>query len=115
MFSRFIVLLSFSSSCLNVLSPKTCVPKVTKDINVKAFNIITNKNETKAMTEHISSNCKCKFNTTICNSNPKWNSKTCQCERKNYCKCKKDYSWNTSTCICENSKYLKSVANTSLT
>ena len=24
----------------------------------------------------------------------------CQCECKNYQKCKKDYSWNPSACIC---------------
>ena len=38
----------------NVLSPKICVPKGTKDINVKAFNMIAIKNEAKAMTIHIS-------------------------------------------------------------
>ena len=70
-----------TGSC-NVLSPKTCVPKVTKDINVKAFNMITNKNA-KAMTEYIPCDCKCKFNSTICNSNQKWDNKTCQCECKN--------------------------------
>ena len=37
----------------NVLSPKICVPKGTKDINVKAFNMITIKNEAKTMTIHI--------------------------------------------------------------
>ena len=37
----------------NVLSPKICLPKETKDINVKAFNMITNKNEAKTMTKHI--------------------------------------------------------------
>ena len=77
-----------SGSC-NVLSPKICVPKETKDINVKAFNMITNKNEAKAMTEHISCDCKCKFNSTTCNSNQKWNNKTFQCECKNYPKSKK--------------------------
>ena len=46
----------------NVLSPKICVPKETKDINVKAFNVIKNKVEAKATTEHIPCNCKCKFN-----------------------------------------------------
>ena len=76
--------------------------------------MITNKNEAKAMTEHISCDCKCKFNSTICNSNQKWNNKTCQCECKNYRTCKKDYGWNPSTCICENNKYLKSIANTSM-
>ena len=74
-----------------------------------------NKNEAKVMTEHISCECKHKFNNTICNSNQKWNNKTCQCECKSYRKCKKDYSWNPSTCICENSKYLKSIADTSVT
>ena len=41
-----------TASC-NVLSPKICVPKDTKGIIVKEFNIITKKNEAKAMTEHI--------------------------------------------------------------
>ena len=31
---------------------------------------------TTAMTGHISCDCKCKFNSTICNSNYKWNKKT---------------------------------------
>ena len=50
----------------NVLSPKICLPNETKDINVKAFNMITNKDEAKAMAEHISCDCKCKFNSTTC-------------------------------------------------
>ena len=77
--------------------------------------MITSKNEAKAMTEHISCDCKCKFIITTCNSNQKWNNKTCQCDCKNYCKCKKDYSWNPSTHICENGKYLESIADTSVT
>ena len=110
-----IISLNKCTESFNVLSPKICVPKETKDIHVEAFNMITNKNEAKAMTEHISCDCKCKFNSTICNSNQKWNNKTCQCECKNYCKCKKDYSWNPSKCICEKSNYLKSIAHTSMT
>ena len=46
-----------SGSC-DVLSPKICVLKEKKDINAKAFNMIINKNEAKAMTEHISCDCK---------------------------------------------------------
>ena len=38
----------------------------------------------------------------------------CQCECKNYRKCKKYFSWNPSTCTCENSKYLKNIAHTSV-
>ena len=55
-----------TESC-NVLSPKIFTPKETKDINVKAFTMITNKNEAKAMIKHIS----CDFNSTTCNSNQK--------------------------------------------
>ena len=72
--------LNKSSGSCNVLSSKNCVPKEAKDMNVKAFNIITNKDETKAMTEHILCDYKCKFNSTIYNWNQKWNNKTCQCE-----------------------------------
>ena len=46
----------------NVLSPKIYVSKEPKDINIKAFHMITNTNEASAMKEHISCNCKCKFN-----------------------------------------------------
>ena len=67
-------------SC-NALSPKICVPKETKDINVKAFNTITNKNEAKTMTKFISFDCKCKFNSTTYNLNQKRNNKLCHCER----------------------------------
>ena len=104
----FMISLNNITGSCNILSSKVCVPKETRDINVEAFNMITNKNEAKAMTEHISRDCKCKFNSTVYNSNQKWNNKTCQCECKNYGTCKKDCSWNHNTCICENSKYLKS-------
>ena len=72
-----------TGSC-NALSPKMCVPKETKDVNVKAFNMITNKDEAWAMTEHISCDCKCNFNSRTCNLKQNWNDKICQCECKNY-------------------------------
>ena len=97
------------------LLQKYVFQKETKDINIKSFNMITNKDEVKAMTEHSSCDCKCKFNSTTCNSKQKWNNKTCQCACKNYHKCEKDYSWNPSTCMFENSKYLKSIVDTSVT
>ena len=59
------------SGSYSVLLPKICVPEKTKDINVNAFNMITNKNEANTITKHISCDCKCKFNTTTCNSNQK--------------------------------------------
>ena len=79
----FIISLNKRTGSCNVLSPKICVPKETKDINVKAFNMITNKHEAKAMIEHISCDCKYKCNSTTYNSKQKWNNKICQCECKN--------------------------------
>ena len=111
-FYPFMISLDQCTGSCNVFSPKICVPKETKDINVKVFNLIANKNEAKTMTEHISCDCKCKFNSTKCISNQKWNNKTCQWECKNHRTCQKDYSWNPSTYISENSKNLKSIADT---
>ena len=64
----FMISLNKCTGSCNVLSPKICVPKETKDINVKAFNMITKKDEAKAMTEHISCDCKSIFNSKTCNS-----------------------------------------------
>ena len=104
----------YTGSC-NVLPPNMCVPKEPKHIHVKAFNMTTNKDKAKAVIEHISGDCKCKFNSATCNSEQKCNNKTCQHECKNYRKCKENYHWNRSRCTFENAKYLKSVADTSVT
>ena len=57
----------------NVLSPNIYVFQrnlmLKKCINVKAFNIIANKNEAKIMAKHISCDLKCKLNKTTFNSN----------------------------------------------
>ena len=89
----FIISLDKCTGSCNVLSPYICVPKKKKrkkEINAKAFNMITYKNEAKAMRKHISCDCKCKFISTTWNSNQKWNNKSCQCECKIYPTCKKD-------------------------
>ena len=52
-----------TGSC-NALSPKNVFHKKQKT-NVKALNMITNKNEARAMAKHISCDCKCKFSSTI--------------------------------------------------
>ena len=73
----FMISLNTCTGCCNVLSSILCVLEGTKDIGAKAFNMITNKDKAKAITEHISCDCQCKFNSTICNSF-EWNNKTCQ-------------------------------------
>ena len=96
-----------SCNAVDGLSTKIYSPSKTKDIDVKVFNMITRINEDKTLIKHISCGCKCKFNSTTCNSNKKCNNDTCQRDCKKFHTCKKDYSWNPSTYICENSSYLK--------
>ena len=48
----FMISLEKSNGSENVLSPKICVPKETKDITVKVFDMIKNKNEAKTMKKH---------------------------------------------------------------
>ena len=79
-----------SESC-NVSSPKMYFPKETKDRNVKTFNMITNKNDAKAITVHILCYWKWKLNSTICKSNQKWHNKTCQYESESYRMCKEQF------------------------
>ena len=72
----FMIILDKSSgSCNSVddLSRRICAPSKTKDINVKVIQMITNKNEAKTLVKHISCSCKCKFDSTACISNKKWN------------------------------------------
>ena len=66
------------------------------------------------MTEHISCDCNCKFNSSKFNSKQKWNNKTCQCDFKIIVKCQKDYRYDPSVRISENSKYLKSIDDVSV-
>ena len=49
----FVISIDKCTGSCNALSQKICVPKETKDIYVKAFNMITNKNEAEPMTKHI--------------------------------------------------------------
>ena len=59
--------------------------------------MITATNESKALTKHISSECKCKYDGRKFNSNQKWNKDKCRCECKTHCVCEKDYIWNPAT------------------
>ena len=63
-YSFMISLRKCTGSC-NVLTSIISVPKETKYINVKAFNMIANRNQTKTIAKYISCGCKCKFNTSI--------------------------------------------------
>ena len=82
----------WSRSCNsgNDLSTKICVPSKTKDINIKSCITMKIIHKAKTLVKHILCESKCKYCSTTCNSNQKWNKKTCEC--KHYCKSKKDFS-----------------------
>ena len=66
-FDPFTISLDKCSGSCSVLSPKEVFQKKKKStINVKVFNMIKNKYETKTMTKP-GLDCKCKFNSTTCN------------------------------------------------
>ena len=66
-----------SCNTVNDLSNNVCVPNKTDHLNMHAFNMIKEKNESKMLTKVISYESKCKFDRRKCNSNQKWNNYTC--------------------------------------
>ena len=84
-----------SGSCNDINDPmaKLCVPDVTKNVNMKVYNLL------------ISCKCVCRLTSAVCNSKQIWNSDTCSsnCNEDFVDKmvCEKGYMWNRSTCACE--------------
>ena len=50
-----------SCNALNDLSNKVCVPNKTEDLDLSVVNMITEINESKALTNHVPCECKCRF------------------------------------------------------
>ena len=59
-----------SGSCNNINDTfaKLCVPDITKNINVKVFNLMARINETRQIVWHETCKCICKLTSAICNS-----------------------------------------------
>ena len=68
---------------LNNLSNKVCIPNKAEDLKLHVFNTITRIFESKTLTKYISSECKCNFDSSKCNSNQTWNNDTCWYKCKN--------------------------------
>ena len=102
-----------SCNILNHLSNKVCVPNKTEDLNLSVVNLITEINDSKTSTKHISCKYKCKFDGRKCNSNQWWNNDKCLCGGKNHI-FEKGFIWNLAICNCENGKYLASIIDNSV-
>ena len=73
-----------SGSCNNINYPYAtiCVPNVTKNLNVKVFNLMSRTNETRFIEWHETCKCECKFGENVYNNKQSWNKNKCRCECK---------------------------------
>ena len=71
-----------SGSCNNINDPyaKLCVPDVSKNMNVKVFNLISVTNQTRCIKWHEICNCICRLNLSACNNKQRRNEGKCRCE-----------------------------------
>ena len=96
-----------SGSCNIINDPygKSCVPDITKSINVKVFNLMARINETRQIVWHKTCKCICRLTSAVCNSRQIWNEDKFRCEYKedliSKMACDKGYIWNPSNCACE--------------
>ena len=94
-------------SCNTINEPcsKLCVPDITKNINVKVFNLMARIDETRQIVWHETCKCICRLTSAVCNSGQIWNEDQCGCECKedliNKMVCDKGYISNPSNCACE--------------
>ena len=94
-----------SGSCDNINYPyaKSCVPDVTKNLNVKVFNLMPRTNKTRHLEWHETCKYECKFGANNCNNKQRWNKDKCRCECKEWIDkgmCDKGFIWNPSNCEC---------------
>ena len=102
-----------SGSCNTLDDPmaRICVPKITKNINIKVYNFLMRLNETRNVLWHESCKCVCRLNSSVCNSKQIWNSDTCRWDCNEdfagIISCDKGYTWNPSTCECQCNTWCK--------
>ena len=59
-----------SGTCNNISNPyaKMCVPDIAKNLNVKAFNLMSRTNETRHIKWHETCKCKCRLDASVSNN-----------------------------------------------
>ena len=93
-----------SGSCNNANDPyaNLCVPDLSKDMNLKAFNLISRTYETRYIKWHDTCQCKCRLDTSVCNNKQRRNEDKYRCEcRELIDKGMKDLSGIQKNCECE--------------
>ena len=73
-----------SGNCNNINDPnaRICVSDAVKNLNVKAFNLMSKTNETRHIKWHETCKCICRLDRIISNSKQRRNEDKCRCECK---------------------------------
>ena len=100
-----------SGSCNNISNPyaKMCVSDVAKNLNAKAFHLMSKTNETTHIKWHKTYKFKCRLDGSVFNNSQPWNYDKCRCECKELIDkgvCDKEFIWNHSNCECECDKFV---------
>ena len=95
-----------NGNCNNINDPyaKICVPDIIKNLNVKAFNLMSRTNETRFTEWHETCKFECRLDAIVCNNKQHWNNGKCRCECKELIDkgvCDKGFIWNPGNCECE--------------
>ena len=94
----------FSGSCNNTNNQyeKLCFPDVVKNLNLKAFNLMSRTNETRHIKWFEMCKCECRLDASIC-IEQRWNKAKYGCECKELID--KGFMWNSSNygCDCDKS------------
>ena len=71
-------------SCNTINDPyaKICIPDTIKNINVKAFNLMSRTNETRHIKWHKTCKFKCRLDASFCNNKQRRNKDKCRCKCK---------------------------------
>ena len=90
-----------SSGCNNINDPygKLCVPNVVKNLNVRAFNLMSRTNKMWYIEWHETCKWKCRLDGRFCDNKQSWNEDKCRCECKELIDkaiCNKEFIWNPS-------------------
>ena len=83
---------------------RICISDTVKNLNVKAFNLMSLTNETRSIKLHETCKCICRLNEIICNNKQRWNKDKCRCECKELIDkgvCDKGFIFTPSKCECE--------------
>ena len=78
-----------------------CVPDIVKNLNGRAFNLLSRTNETRHIEWHETCKCKCRLDAIVCNYKQRGNDDKYRCECKELIDkgvCDKGFIWNPSNC-----------------